>query len=103
MYYLVLAVHPHADNPEHGTTEGGFASCWVNVPLPAEADAEARGILAESGWEVEEAIEEPRKVGRGDYGGDPAKLDLFDEAEREGIAITLHTWEVGAAEEDDEE
>lgn len=103
MFYLVLAVHPHADNPEHGTTEGGFATCWVRASLPAEAESVARGILVESGWEVEEVIEDPRPIAREEYADDAAKLELIDEAEREGVAMTLHTWEVGAHDDDHEE
>ena len=100
MYFLVLAAHPKPDNPEYGATDGAFASCWIRAASADEAERIARGALEEARWDTEEVDQAPRAIRRHEYFGDPDTLDLFDQAEQDGVAITLHTWPVGAPEEE---
>jgi hypothetical protein len=98
MYFLVLAAHPKTDNPKYGSVDGAFASCWVKAISAEEAVSAARSLLEDHGWHTEELDEEPRVIGREDYSGDPEKLALYDQANLDGFVVSLHTWPVGASE-----
>jgi hypothetical protein len=100
MYFLVLAAHPKADNPEYGSIDGAFASCWVKAISPEEAESAARSLLDDHGWHTEELEEPPRTIGREDYVEEPAKLALYDQAVLDGFVMSLHTWPVGAPDEE---
>jgi hypothetical protein len=99
MYFLVLAAHPKADNPDYGSIDGALASCWVKAISAEEAESAARALLDDHGWHTEELDEPPRAIAREEHAEDPEKLALYDQANLDGFVMTLHTWPVGAPDE----
>lgn len=95
MYFLVFETRPDPFGPDFGTVGGAFASCWAATADRIEAEQRARDLLEEAGWHAG-PTEECYAVSRERYEGDERKLARFDQATADGVAITLHTWPVGA-------
>ena len=96
MYFVVLAVHPAPSHARYGEIDGAYAACWADAMSAREAELVAREALAASGWETDEVEEPPRMVVREEFVGDAVAAQRFDEARESGVAVTLHTWPVGA-------
>ena len=99
MQFLSILVHPRTDSDEYGVVDGAYAACWVNEPTLELAEAAARAFLEASGWDAEE-VEEAYSVNRERYLEQERSLSLFDQALTDGVVVTLHTWPVGAPEDD---
>jgi len=95
MYFLVIETRPDPSGPDFGSVGGAFASCWADTNDPDEAERRARSLLEEYGWRAGMA-DERYPVERTRYEGNSKSLARFDQAIADGVAITLHTWPVGA-------
>ena len=98
MYWLMIHAHPRPESDDYGTVDAGWASCFVNTADASEAEARARDLLADTGWDSEE-LEDSKVVSREEYEQDPEMLAKFDQALSDGVVITLHAWDVGAPDE----
>ena len=70
----------------------------MNTTDPAEAQARARQVLANGGWDSDEP-EETKPVTRDQYLRDPDVLAKFDQALADGVVVTLQSWDMGAPED----
>ena len=98
MYFVMLLAHPKPSDA-YGQIDGAYAACFVDAGSAAEAERQVRQALDAGGWDTE-AVEELRVVTREQYAEDPDTLAKFDQALADGLMMTLHTWPVGAADED---
>ena len=98
MYFVSLEAHPKPDSDAYGSVSGAQAVCWVATDDPAVAEERSRAVLGAAGWDTEK-IEELRPVTRSDFMHAPVSLERFAQALMDGIAISLHTWPVGAPDE----
>ena len=99
MYFVMLGVTPKPSNREYGVTDGAYATCWVATDDSVVAESQARSLLEDTGWDVTE-VEEAYPVKRDRYLTDPVTLGRFDQASVDGVVVTLHTWPVGAPDDD---
>ena len=98
MYTFTFVAHPAPSNPRYGEADGAYATVFVNDPVAASAEAAARGLLGELGWEIEELDDwAPMNLGDDDPGTEWHQF--YQEARRDGLCVVLHTWPVGAPEE----
>jgi hypothetical protein len=98
MYLVSLEAHPKPDSERYGQISGAQAVCWVDTDDAGEAERRSRATLAEAGWDTEE-VEELRAITRDDFIHAAVSLQRFDQALTDGIAVSLHTWPVGAPDE----
>jgi hypothetical protein len=98
MYWLMLFAHPQPANSEYGTVDAAWVSCFVNTDDAEEAEASARSLLADGGWDTEE-LEDAKPVVREDLLGNADALEKFDQALVDGVVVTINSWNVGAPEE----
>ena len=99
MYFVMLGATPKPSHDEYGVTDGAYAACWVATEDPAAAESQACSLLDDLGWDVTE-VEEVYPVTRDRYAEDSESLERFDRARVDGIVVTLHTWPVGAPDDD---
>ena len=86
---------------DYGEVDGAYATCWVNEPTVALADAQARAFLEELGWDIEER-EEALRVQASDYPLASEGQDRIEQARLDGLVVTLHRWAVGAPDDDED-
>jgi hypothetical protein len=98
LIFINIEAHPKPDSEDYGIVSGAQAACWVDTDDPHVAERRVRKLLDESGWDTE-ALEEARLVTREEYEGAPDSLKYFDQAVRDGIVVSMHTWPVGAPDE----
>ena len=91
MYFIILEAKPALTHPRHNEFAGAFAACWVATDDPANAEREARSVLADAGWEAH-TVDEQYPVERERYLGNAESLRCFDQAVVDGVCVTLNTW-----------
>jgi len=101
MYFVMLGATPKPSNERYGVTDGAYAACWVATDDPAAAECRARSLLEDIGWDVTGA-EESYPVTRDQYAEGSVALERFDQASVDGVVVTLHTWPIGAPDDEEE-
>jgi hypothetical protein len=101
VYFVMLGVTPKPSNEEYGVTDGAYAACWVATDDSIVAESRSRSLLEDIGWDVTE-VEEAYSVTRDRYVADPVSLGRFDQASVDGVVITLHSWPLGAPDDDED-
>jgi hypothetical protein len=91
-------VSPKPSHLRYGEVDGAYAACWVNQPTATLAESAARQGIDHAEWDVVER-DDLREVLREEYCDHPEALERYDQASRDGLAITFNTWPVGGDEE----
>jgi hypothetical protein len=99
VFRLVYLAHPKPSSPDYGVIDGAYASCWVKEPVIEAADTAAREFLEAEGWDIEE-LDEAYRVSDETCLPGAVGRDLFEQVQNDGIVVQLHTWPVGAPEEE---
>ena len=96
IHYFRFLAHPKPSNAEYGVVDGAWVSCWVLDPVLASAEAEARDVLEEAGWDVE-LLEESSVVDENNIPQSAASY--IDQVRQDGLVAVFNTWDVGAPDE----
>jgi hypothetical protein len=74
-------------------------SLFVREPIQAAAEAAARSLIDEQGWQVEE-LDEAYPADIGMYPPQHPSRERFEQAQVDSIVATFHRWPVGAPEDE---
>jgi hypothetical protein len=98
MHFFVIEAYPKPSSESYGKTDGAYVSCWVNSPLRDEAEAEARAMIENHGWDGDE-LDTVEWVEDSDYPEGSPSRDYFEQAKIDGIVVVFNWWPVGAPDE----
>jgi hypothetical protein len=98
VHYFVIEAHPKPGSELYGRVDGAYVSCWVNNPIRDAAEAEARALIDEAGWDAE-ATDTADWLDDDHYGVDQPEREYFEQARVDGIVAVYHRWHVGAPDE----
>ena len=93
MYAFTFIVRPRPSNPQHGEVDGAYAVVFVNEAVHEIAEAAARGLVEDAGWDVEE-LDDWAPMNPGDDALGTAWREYFTQAREEGSCVVFHTWPV---------
>ena len=98
MHFFVFLAHPSPSHEDYGTVDGAYVSCWVNDPVEASAEAAARALIEEAGWDIDER-DVAYPLADDHYTPDQSGFANMQQARTDGICAVFHTWDVGAPDE----
>ena len=93
MLLLEFSCIPKWPSPLSELYGGAFVICWINQSDRKNAQDMARNLLEAEGWEIQ-TLNYIETIARSAYddGHSPEGLALFEQAERNGSAIKIHTY-----------
>jgi hypothetical protein len=100
MFYLTFEARPKPSHPAYEEVGGAVAAVFVNEVVQAAAEAAAREFMENAGWEVGE-LDKAFAVELDALPQGHKSRARFEQALKEGIAVTYHAWPVGAGDIDD--
>jgi hypothetical protein len=95
VYRFTFVVFPKPSNPQYGEADGAYAVVFVNEVIAEAAEAAARGLIDQAGWDVEE-LDDWTPMNPGDDAPGTAWREYFAQAREDGICVAFHTWPVRA-------
>jgi hypothetical protein len=99
MLKFTFLVYPKRSHPRYGEIEGAYAAVFVSDPgAAATPEGAAHALLQESGWDVAE-LDSVISVRSEDAPDAPWEAH-YQQALQDGTCAVLHTWPVGAPEEE---
>jgi len=99
MFFLTFEARPKRSHPVYEEVGGATAAVFVNEVVQAAAEAAAREFMDQAGWEVGE-LDQAYAVELDAFPQGHKSRARFEEALKEGIAVTYHAWPHGADAED---
>ena len=93
MFFFQFEVRPKKTHPKHDEYGGASVTCWIQRDTQCQAEAVARGWLADEDWRIT-AVDETAQITRKDQR--PEGMQYFEQAEIDGEVFVFHTWPVGA-------
>ena len=93
MFFFQFEARPKKTYPNRHEYGGAVVTCWVQRQTHRQAEAFARGLLADEGWRIS-AVDEAARITRADQR--PEGMKYFEQAERDGEVFLFYTWPVGA-------
>jgi len=100
MFLLTFETRPKPSHPAYGEVGGALAALFVNEAVQDAAEAAARAFMDEAGWEVGE-LDKAQAVELDAFPQGHRSRARFEQAVKDGIAVTYHAWPVGAEDADD--
>ena len=94
MWFFVYEAYPKPSSPEYEQVDGAFVSCWIDERIESIADALARAVIEEQGWDVQER-DQSYEVAEGNYEEGSDSIELFRQAVLDGCVMTFHSWPIG--------
>jgi len=95
MFYLTFAARPKPSHPVYDEVGGAVAAVFVNEVVQGAAEAAAREFMDKAGWEVGE-LDQAYAVERDAFPQGHRSRARFEQALKDGIAVTYHAWPAGA-------
>jgi len=93
VHTFTFIVRPKPSHPRHGAADGAYAVVFVNEVVSEIAEASARALIEDVGWDIEE-LDDWAPVNPGDDAPGTAWGEYFAQAREDGICVVLHTWPV---------
>jgi hypothetical protein len=100
MFFLTFEARPKPSHPAYDEVGGALAAVFVNEMVQGAAEAAAREFMDEAGWDVGE-LDKAYAVELDAFPQGDRSRARFEQALKDGIAVTYHAWPVGAAGTDD--
>lgn len=100
MFLLTFEARPKPSHPAYDEVGGAVAAVFVNEVVQAAAEAAAREFMDDAGWDVGE-LDTAYAVDLDAFPQGHRSRARFEQALKDGIAVTYHAWPVGAADADD--
>jgi hypothetical protein len=98
VYTFTFIAHPKPSHPEYGVIDGAYATVFVNDVIAESAEAAARALIDEAGWDIEE-LDDWAPMNPGDDAPGTAWHEYYAQARQDGICALFNRWPVGAPEE----
>ena len=98
MYTFTFIAHPKPSHPEYGELDGAYATVFVNDVVPESAEAAARELVEDAGWDIEE-LDDWAPMNPGDDAPGTKWHEYYAQARIDGICALFNTWPVGGADE----
>jgi hypothetical protein len=98
VHFFVIEAFPKPNSKWYGKVDGAYVSCWVNNPVRDAAEAEARALIEDHGWDADET-DTADWLDDDHYGPGQSAKQYFDQAKIDGIVAVFHRWDVGAPDE----
>ena len=102
MFFLTFEARPKPSHPAYEEVGGAVAAVFVNEVVQGAAEAAAREFMDDAGWEVGD-LDKAYPVELDAFPQGDRSRAKFEQALKDGIAITYHAWPVGGADLDDSE
>ena len=100
MFFLTFEVRPKPSHPVYSEVGGAVAAVFVNEVVQGAAEAAARESMDEAGWEVGE-LDKAYPVELDAFPQGDRSRARFEQALKDGIAVTYHAGPVDDADVDD--
>ena len=100
MFFLTFETRPKPSHPAYGEVEGALAAVFVNEVVQDAAEAVAREFMDDAGWDVGE-LDKAYAVELDAFPQGHRSRARFEQALKDGIAVTYHAWPAGATDVDD--
>ena len=100
MFFLTFETRPQPSHPAYGEVGGAVAAVFVNEVVQGAAEAAAREFLDEAGWDVG-PLDKAYAVELDAFPPGHRSRARFEQALKEGIAVTFHAWPVEAPDDGD--
>jgi hypothetical protein len=96
MFFLTFEARPKPSHPAYDDVGGALAAVFVNEVVQGAAEAAAREFMDEAGWDVGE-LDKAYAVELDAFPQGHRSRARFEQALKEGIAVTYHAWPPGDA------
>ena len=100
MFFLTFEARPKPSHPAFDEVGGAVAALFVNEVVQDAAEAAAREFMDNAGWDVGE-LDKAFAVELDAFPQGDRRRARFEQALKDGIAVTYYAWPVGAAGADD--
>jgi hypothetical protein len=97
MFFLSFETRPKPAHPAYDEVGGAVAALFVNEVVQDAAEAAAREFMDDAGWDVGE-LDQAYAVELDAFPPGHRSRARFEQALKDGIAVTYHAWPVGATE-----
>ena len=100
MFFLTFETRPKPSHPAYGEVGGAVAAVFVNEVVQGAAEAAAREFMDAAGWDVG-PLDKAYLVELDAFPQGHRNRARFEQALKDGVAVTFHAWPVGADDVDD--
>lgn len=94
MYTFTFIAHPKPSHQLYGEVAGAYANVFVNDVVAKSAEAAARSLIEEAGWDIEK-LDDWAPMSPGDDAPGTEGAEYYAQAREDGICAVFHTWPVG--------
>jgi hypothetical protein len=95
MFFFQFEVRPKKTHPWRAQYAGAMVNCWVLRDTQNQAEAVARGWIADESWRITR-VEAATPMSREQQAEHPEGMQYFEQAEIDREVCVFHTWPVGA-------